>query len=325
MDLSAVGLRKLVDFPIKGECCRIVPPSEVEAQFLKLTGRKYKKDVWQDIAPWFGFSLTHSQPHSERWVVDDFKKFSLEGHPDGYALDKQARLVISQVLRMVGKANRSFYSTMLVLLAVAHVDPRMADYRPNWHMWVSSEIRGHLGHDRNDKFSGGKFREGWQAIVRIVTADFLAKQATTRHDPLLLEACNALTNTRAEWDNEKGELVREREALKEELNKAKEMAAEAEQCSEAVRLEKEEEVLDCYRGEALLQKLCDVNTTLNLHLRPWDGLFVDCFASALLSIPWVANLLKSLAEKRFVILWTIGRMTLESLQSPESYKTDTVH
>ncbi|KAL2622639.1 hypothetical protein R1flu_002844 [Riccia fluitans] len=88
MDLSVVGLRKLVDFLVKGECRRIVPPSEVEAEFLKLTGRKYKKDAWQDIAPWFGFSLTHSQPRSEGWIVDDFKKFSLEGHPDGYALDK---------------------------------------------------------------------------------------------------------------------------------------------------------------------------------------------------------------------------------------------
>ncbi|KAL2644573.1 hypothetical protein R1flu_012160 [Riccia fluitans] len=88
MDLSAASLRKLVDFLVKGECGRIVPPFEVEAEFLKQTGRKYKKDAWQDIAPWFGFSLIHSQPRSEGWVVDDFKKFSLEGHPDGYALDK---------------------------------------------------------------------------------------------------------------------------------------------------------------------------------------------------------------------------------------------
>ncbi|KAL2632013.1 hypothetical protein R1flu_016699 [Riccia fluitans] len=84
-------------------------------------------------------------------------------------------------------------------------------------------------------------------------------------------------------------------------------------------------VLDCYHGEALLQKLCDVNTALNLRPRSWDGIFVDCFASALLSIPWVADLLKSLAEKRFVTLWTTRRMTLESLQSPESYKTDIAH
>ncbi|KAL2631136.1 hypothetical protein R1flu_015822 [Riccia fluitans] len=79
----------------------------------------------------------------------------------------------------------------------------------------------------------------WEAIVRIVTADFLAKQAIARHEPLLLEAPNAFTNTRVEWDNEKGELVHEREALKEELNKAKEMAVEAKQCTEVVRLEKE--------------------------------------------------------------------------------------
>ncbi|KAL2623024.1 hypothetical protein R1flu_003229 [Riccia fluitans] len=234
MDLFATGLRKLVDFLVKGECRKIVPPFEVEAEFLKRTDRKYKKDVWQDIAPWFGFSLTHSQPRNEGWLVDDFKKFSLEGHPDGYVLDKQVQLVINQVQRMVGKANRSFCLTTLVLLVVAHVDPRMADYRPDWHMWVSFEIRGRLGHDRNDKFSGGKFREGWQAIVRIVRADFLAKQATARHEPLLLKARNAFTNTRAEWDSEKGELVREREALKEELNKAKEMAEEAEQRTEAV-------------------------------------------------------------------------------------------
>ncbi|KAL2632995.1 hypothetical protein R1flu_004474 [Riccia fluitans] len=84
-------------------------------------------------------------------------------------------------------------------------------------------------------------------------------------------------------------------------------------------------VLDCNHGETLLQNLCDLNTTLNLRLRPWDGLFLDCFASALLAIPWVADLLKSLAEKRFVTLWTIGRTPLESLQSPESYKTDTTH
>ncbi|KAL2624034.1 hypothetical protein R1flu_008279 [Riccia fluitans] len=85
-------------------------------------------------------------------------------------------------------------------------------------------------------FSDGPSNSALQAIVRIVRVDFLAKQAIVRHEhePLLLEARNAFTNTRAERDNEKGELVREREALKEELNKAKEMAVEVEQCMEAV-------------------------------------------------------------------------------------------
>ncbi|KAL2651220.1 hypothetical protein R1flu_019348 [Riccia fluitans] len=168
-------------------------PEEPSSSALQRTDRRYKKDAWQDIAPWFGFSLTHSQPRSEGWLVDDFKKFSLEGHPD------------------------------------AHVDPRMVDYHPDWHMWVSFEIGDRLDHRSNDKFSGGKFLEGWQAIVRIVRADFLARQAIARHEhePLLLEAHNAFINIRAKWDNEKEKLVREREALKEELNKAKEMAIEA--------------------------------------------------------------------------------------------------
>ncbi|KAL2642520.1 hypothetical protein R1flu_010107 [Riccia fluitans] len=151
MDLSTAGLSKLVDFSVKEECHRIVPPSEVEAEFLKLIGRKYKKDVWQDIAPWFGFSLNHSQPSSEGWIMDDFKKFSLEGHLDGYALDKQVCLVINRVQRMVDKANCSFFWTTLVLLAIAHVHLGMADYHPDWHMWVFFEIRSRLGHDRNDK------------------------------------------------------------------------------------------------------------------------------------------------------------------------------
>ncbi|KAL2643314.1 hypothetical protein R1flu_010901 [Riccia fluitans] len=129
MDLSTIGLRKLVDFLVKGECRRIVPPSKVEAKFLKLTSRKYKKDVWQDIAPWL------------------------------------------------------------------------------------------LGHDRNDKFSGGKFREGWQAIVRIVRVDFLARQAIARHEPMLLEARNAFTNTRVEWDSEKENLFVKEKLLKKSLTR----------------------------------------------------------------------------------------------------------
>ncbi|KAL2632973.1 hypothetical protein R1flu_004452 [Riccia fluitans] len=124
------------------------------------------------------------------------------------------------------------------------------------------EIRGCLGHDRNEKFLGGKFREGWQAIVRIFCVDFLAKQATARHEPLLLEVLNAFINTRAKWDNEKEKLVREREALKEELNKAKEMAAEAKemvveakQRMEDVRLEKEASQQGCQKELAQIHSL----------------------------------------------------------------------
>ncbi|KAL3677064.1 hypothetical protein R1sor_027012 [Riccia sorocarpa] len=234
MDLSAVGLKKLVDFPVKGECRRIVAPSVIQTYFKDRAGQKKKKDMWKNIAPWFNFSLGHQQARSEGWLVDDFRKFSLEGHPEGHSLDKRVRLVINQVQNLIGKTNLTFCSSSLVLLAVAHVDPSMGDYRHDWH-----EIRSRLGHEKQDKQSAKMFREGWMAIVGIVRSDFMAKEVASSRNPLLLEARNALTDTRVEWDSEKGELVRQRDALKEELTKAEQKALEAKEREEAVRKEKD--------------------------------------------------------------------------------------
>ncbi|KAL3684795.1 hypothetical protein R1sor_002817 [Riccia sorocarpa] len=239
MDLSTAGLKRLVDFPSKGECRRIVPPSVVENYFLNRAGQKKKGDFWKNIAPWFNFSLKHQQPRSEGWVVDDFRKFRLEGHPEGDSLDKRVRLVINQVQNVIGKTNLSFCSSSLVLLAIAHVDPSMADYRPDWHEFVAHEIRSRLGHKKRDKQSAKMFREGWMAIVGIVRADFMAKEAASRGEPLLLESRNAFIGTMAECDSEKGELTRQRDALKEELEKAEQKALEAKEREEAVRKEKE--------------------------------------------------------------------------------------
>ncbi|KAL3690854.1 hypothetical protein R1sor_004505 [Riccia sorocarpa] len=50
---------------------------------------------------------------------------------------------------------------------------------------------------------------------------------------------DGLTLDVAEWDSEKGELVRQRDALKEELEKAEQKALEAKEREEAVRKEKE--------------------------------------------------------------------------------------
>ncbi|KAL3695025.1 hypothetical protein R1sor_008676 [Riccia sorocarpa] len=239
MDLSTTGLKRLVDFPSKGKCRRIVPPSVVENYFLNRAGQKKKGDLWKNIAPWFNFSLKHQQPRSEDWVVDDFRKFRLEGHPEGDSLDKRVRFVINQVQNVIGKTNLSFCSSSLVLLAVAHVHPSMADYRPDWHEFVAHEIRSRLGHEKRDKQSAKMFRKGWMAVVGIVRADFMAKEAASRGEPLLLESRNAFTDTRAEWDSEKGELTRQRDALKEELEKAEQKALEAKEREEAVRKEKE--------------------------------------------------------------------------------------
>ncbi|KAL3685642.1 hypothetical protein R1sor_003664 [Riccia sorocarpa] len=152
MDLSAACLKKLVDFPVKGECKRIVAPFVIETYFKDCARQKKKGDLWKNIAPWFNFSLSHQQARSEGWLVDDFRKFNLEGHPEGHSLDK--RKLLQEVIR--------FY---------------------------------------------------WK-----------------------LE--NAFTDTMAEWDSEKGELVRQRDALKEELEKAEQQALEAKEREEAVRKEK---------------------------------------------------------------------------------------
>ncbi|KAL3676142.1 hypothetical protein R1sor_026090 [Riccia sorocarpa] len=115
----------------------------------------------------------------------------------------------------------------------------MADYRPDWHEFVAHEIRSRLGHEKRDKQSAKMFREGWMAVVGTVRADFMAKKAASRGEPLLLESRNGFTDTRAEWDSEKGELTRQRDALKEELEKAEQKALEAKEREEAVRKEKE--------------------------------------------------------------------------------------
>ncbi|KAL3694524.1 hypothetical protein R1sor_008175 [Riccia sorocarpa] len=239
IDISVEGLKKLVDFPAAGDCVKVVAPSKIEKMFSDHCGIPNKKDAWKAIAPWFGFPLKNAQARSEGWVVDDFRKFTLEKHPHGSVLDMRVRLVIRQVLKILGKLSYHFCSTTLVLLAVAHVDPTCAHLRPDWHMFVSSEIRKSLNHEKTDKKSAGKFREGWGAIIELVKNEFMAKQAAASgKEPLYLEAKNAFSDTKAEWDNEKCELVRQREQLKEELAKAQELKAQAERREEAIRLEK---------------------------------------------------------------------------------------
>ncbi|KAL3681194.1 hypothetical protein R1sor_024150 [Riccia sorocarpa] len=239
IDISVEGFMRLVDFPVSGDCAKIVPPSVIEKVFFDHCGQKHKKDVWKVIAPWFRFNLNNAKQRSEGWVIDDFRKFTLENHPHGSVLDMRVRLVIRQVLRTLGKLSQHFCSTTLVLLVVAHVDPTCAHLRPDWHMFVSSEIRKSLNHEKTDKKSAGKFREGWAAIIELVRNEFMAKQAAEGKEPLYLEAKNAFSDTKAEWDNEKCELVRQREELKEELAKAQELAALAARREQTIRLEKD--------------------------------------------------------------------------------------
>ncbi|KAL3688829.1 hypothetical protein R1sor_015138 [Riccia sorocarpa] len=202
INISVEGLRKLVDFPSAGECHQIVKPSVIEKVFFDHCGQKHKKEAWKVIAPWFSFNLKNAQPRSEGWVIDDFRKFTFENHPHGSVLDMKVRLVIRQVLRTLGKLSQQYCSTTLVLLAVAHVDPTCAHLRPDWHMFVSSEIRKSLNYEKTDKKSAIKFREGWGAIIELVKNEFMAKQATASgKEPLYLEVKNAFSDTKLFYDS----------------------------------------------------------------------------------------------------------------------------
>ncbi|KAL3676267.1 hypothetical protein R1sor_026215 [Riccia sorocarpa] len=108
IDISVEGLRRLVDFPAAGDCAKIVKPSVIENMFFDHCGQKHKKDAWKVIALWFSLNLKNAQPRSEGWVIDDFRKFTLENHPHGSVLDMKVRLVIRQVLKTLGKLSQQY-------------------------------------------------------------------------------------------------------------------------------------------------------------------------------------------------------------------------
>ncbi|KAL3694430.1 hypothetical protein R1sor_008081 [Riccia sorocarpa] len=117
--------------------------------------------------------------------------------------------------------------TTVAFLAIAHVDPELDNLRPDWHAWCANEIRFRLRHSKTDKHSKAKFREGWEAVVELVTRDFLARQAARlqqQSQVLQLEyssdAKNAFAETKVVWDAERGELIAERERLRTELEEA---------------------------------------------------------------------------------------------------------
>ncbi|KAL3681706.1 hypothetical protein R1sor_024662 [Riccia sorocarpa] len=71
------------------------------------------------------------------------------------------------------------------------------------------------------------FREGWHAVVELVTRDFFARQAARlqqQSQVLQLEyssdAKNAFAETKVVWDAERGELIAERERLRTKLEEA---------------------------------------------------------------------------------------------------------
>ncbi|KAL3698450.1 hypothetical protein R1sor_012526 [Riccia sorocarpa] len=61
--------------------------------------------------------------------------------------------------------------------------------------------------------------------------------------------------------------------------------------------------IDVPRGDDALQMLCKINMALCIRLRPWDGIFLEHFAQALLVMPWAMDILNTLVEKQLVTVW----------------------
>ncbi|KAL3699017.1 hypothetical protein R1sor_017039 [Riccia sorocarpa] len=80
--------------------------------------------------------------------------------------------------------------------------------------------------------------------------------------------------------------------------------------------------LDIPRSWPLVQALCDLNSALCIRLRPWDGIFLEHFAPTILGLPWVADMLRILLEKKFVSVWVTSHVTLEALKCKDTYRTD---
>ncbi|KAL3683074.1 hypothetical protein R1sor_001096 [Riccia sorocarpa] len=200
VDLSYSGLKKLVDFPAMGPCSRVVPGSVIEKQFLDQLGCDCLKNSYEGVKVWFDY--TGGTKRNEGWNIDELRYFAKSGRD--LALDKKCKLVMRQALKTIGRTSHIYCSTTVAFLAIAHVDPELENLRPDWHAWCANEIRFRLRHSKTDKHSKAKFREGWQAVVELVTRDFLARQAARlQQQPQVLQleyssdAKNAFAETKS--------------------------------------------------------------------------------------------------------------------------------
>ncbi|KAL3676465.1 hypothetical protein R1sor_026413 [Riccia sorocarpa] len=223
VDLSDSGLKKLVDFPAMGLCSRVVSGSVIEKHFLDQLGCDCLKNSYEGVKVWFDY--TGGTKRNEGWNIDELRYFAKSGRDP--ALDKKCKLIMRQALKTIGRTSHIYCSTAVAFLAIAHVDLELENLRPDWHAWCANEIRFRLRHFKTDKHSKAKFREGWHAVVELVTRDFLARQAARlqqQSQVLQLEyssdAKNAFVETKVVWDAERGELIAERAALRTELEEA---------------------------------------------------------------------------------------------------------
>ncbi|KAL3679722.1 hypothetical protein R1sor_022678 [Riccia sorocarpa] len=224
LDISEGALKKLLFFSNDAEMNRVVPPVEMEREFFRRSGYPNYTKAFPLLKKWFRYEGTE-KARNEGWFVDKFSKYRQEGHSHGDVLDRRVRFVIRQIMRTIGKSPHTPYcSATLAILAMSHVDPQLSEFCPDWHTFVHPELVRVLLSTKQDSTSQAKFHEGWLVTVDIMQMSYEANEGVVGGKQLQIKnasrAVNAFDDTRAEWDAERGQLVRERDQLKDELLKA---------------------------------------------------------------------------------------------------------
>ncbi|KAL3685873.1 hypothetical protein R1sor_003895 [Riccia sorocarpa] len=89
-------LRRQLQFRNSDDSDRVVPPLNIENEFLQRHGRATLKDAWRLVAKWFNY--TNETFRNEEWYIDDLSYFASIGCPD---LDKKCKVVIRHALREI--------------------------------------------------------------------------------------------------------------------------------------------------------------------------------------------------------------------------------
>ncbi|KAL2642163.1 hypothetical protein R1flu_009750 [Riccia fluitans] len=129
VNVSREGLKEYLVFPGSKDSSYVVSASIIEAEFLRCAGHKSLKDAWTIVAHWFNYQ--NAQPRNEGWFIDNLVFFSSTGRENGKQLDMRTRLIIRQALKWIGRLLSLYTSTTLVLLALAHVDPKEPNLKPD--------------------------------------------------------------------------------------------------------------------------------------------------------------------------------------------------
>ncbi|KAL3681541.1 hypothetical protein R1sor_024497 [Riccia sorocarpa] len=71
---------------------------------------------------------------------------------------------------------------------------------------------------------------------------------------------------------------------------------------------------------SFIESICRVNSLLSIRIRPFDGIFLDCFVQALLAVPWALEDVTRLVSHGLILIYRTGKIPLDVLLNQINYK-----